>query len=121
LVLNAYVQPTVQQYFARLQSAFADVGIRCPFSAMQSNGGTASFEWAKEHPITLIESGPAAGVNGGGEDTARRFSPFCWRIRVALAHKGLTVETIPWRFTEKAAIVIPDRNGFRSSKKVAEY
>jgi N-methylhydantoinase A len=32
---------------------------------MQSNGGTASFEWAKEHPITLIESGPAAGVNGG--------------------------------------------------------
>ena len=39
-----------------------------------------------------------------GEDTARRFSPFCWRIRMALAHKGLTVETIPWRFTEKAAI-----------------
>ena len=64
-VLNAYVQPIVQQYFGRLQSALADVGIRCPFSAMQSNGGTASFEWAKEHPITLIESGPAAGVNGG--------------------------------------------------------
>ena len=54
-MLNAYVQPIVQQYFARLQSAFADVGIRCPFSAMQSNGGTASFEWAKEHPITLID------------------------------------------------------------------
>jgi len=63
-VLNAYVQPIVQQYFGRLQSALAGVGIRCPFSAMQSNGGTASFEWAKEHPITLIESGPAAGVNG---------------------------------------------------------
>jgi glutathione S-transferase len=31
----------------------------------------------------------------------RRFSPFCWRIRMALAHKGLAVETIPWRFSEK--------------------
>mgnify|MGYP006199127775 CR=1 FL=1 len=30
---------------------------------MQSNGGTTSFNWAKEHPITLVESGPAAGVN----------------------------------------------------------
>ncbi|HZT50556.1 MAG TPA: glutathione S-transferase N-terminal domain-containing protein, partial [Stellaceae bacterium] len=31
----------------------------------------------------------------------RRFSPYCWRARMALAHKGLEVETIPWRFTEK--------------------
>jgi glutathione S-transferase len=34
----------------------------------------------------------------------RRFSPYCWRTRLALAHKELGVETIPWRFTEKAAI-----------------
>ena len=33
-----------------------------------------------------------------------RFSPNCWRVRMALAHKGLDVETIPWRFTEKAEI-----------------
>jgi glutathione S-transferase len=39
-----------------------------------------------------------------GEETARRFSPFCWRSRMALAHKGLSVETIPWRFTEKGVI-----------------
>ena len=36
----------------------------------------------------------------GAEDD-RRFSPYCWRIKMALAHKGLAVETIPWRFTEK--------------------
>lgn len=36
-----------------------------------------------------------------GADPALRFSPYCWRIRMALAHKGLAVETIPWRFTEK--------------------
>jgi glutathione S-transferase len=39
-----------------------------------------------------------------GADPNRRFSPYCWRIRMALAHKNLTVETIPWRFTDKAAI-----------------
>ena len=31
----------------------------------------------------------------------RRFSPFCWRTRMALAHKGLDVEYVPCGFTEK--------------------
>jgi glutathione S-transferase len=39
-----------------------------------------------------------------GADPALRFSPFCWRTRMALAHKGLEVETVPWRFTEKDVI-----------------
>ncbi len=39
-----------------------------------------------------------------GTDEQRPFSPFCWRIRMALAHKGLSAETIPWCFTEKEAI-----------------
>jgi len=39
-----------------------------------------------------------------GTDAARPFSPFCWRTRMALAHKGLPAKSIPWRFTEKAAI-----------------
>src|SRR5581483_5239753 len=39
-----------------------------------------------------------------GTDAARPFSPYCWRTRMALAHKGLDCGSIPWRFTEKAAI-----------------
>ncbi len=39
-----------------------------------------------------------------GADPRLRFSPYCWRIRMALAHKGLEAETIPWRFNEKQAI-----------------
>ena len=39
-----------------------------------------------------------------GADPNVRFSPYCWRTRMALAHKRLAVETIPWRFTEKQAI-----------------
>jgi glutathione S-transferase len=39
-----------------------------------------------------------------GADPARRFSPYCWRTRMALAHKGLAVRTVPWRFTDRDAI-----------------
>ena len=39
-----------------------------------------------------------------GADPSLRFSPYCWRTRMALAHKGLAVTTIPWRFTEKDAL-----------------
>ncbi len=39
-----------------------------------------------------------------GADPARRFSPYCWRTRMALAMKDLPVETIPWRFTEKQVL-----------------
>src|SRR6185437_9921868 len=39
-----------------------------------------------------------------GADPALRFSPYCWRTRFALAHKGLAVETVPWRFTETEAL-----------------
>jgi glutathione S-transferase len=35
---------------------------------------------------------------------AVRLSPYCWRTRMALAHKGLEAETIAWRFNDKAAI-----------------
>ena len=63
-VLNAYVQPIVQRYFESLESSLRGQGLDCPFAAMQSNGGSTSFSWAKAHPITLVESGPSAGVNG---------------------------------------------------------
>jgi glutathione S-transferase len=50
-------------------------------------------------PITMYD---LAGAEAG-----RRFSPFCWRTRMALAHKGLDVETVPWRFTEKDKLPAP--------------
>lgn len=39
-----------------------------------------------------------------GTESDRVFSPYCWRTRMALAHKDIKAETIPWRFTEKDAI-----------------
>ena len=33
-----------------------------------------------------------------------RFSPFCWRTKMALKHKHLEFRTEPWRFTETATL-----------------
>jgi glutathione S-transferase len=66
-----------------------------------------------------------------GAEDARRFSPYCWRIRMSLRHKGLAFEGVPWRFTEKARIapagarLVPViRDGERwvhDSMAIAEY
>jgi glutathione S-transferase len=37
-------------------------------------------------------------------DETVRFSPYCWRVKLALAHKSLSYTTVPWRFTDKAAL-----------------
>src|SRR5579864_7794285 len=37
-------------------------------------------------------------------DPALRFSPHCWKTRMALAHKGLQAERLPWRFSDKDVI-----------------
>lgn len=38
------------------------------------------------------------------EDPELRFSPHCWKVRMALAHKGLAAERLPWRFSQKDVI-----------------
>ncbi len=66
-----------------------------------------------------------------GADDARPFSPYCWRTRMALAHKGLSAESIPWCFTEKHAIaphqsekvpvLIDDETSIANSWAIANY
>lgn len=63
-VLNAYVQPIIKRYFARLESALTERDLTCPYYAMQSNGGISTFDQAQMSPLTLVESGPAGGVAG---------------------------------------------------------
>ncbi|MEE8333144.1 MAG: glutathione S-transferase N-terminal domain-containing protein [Alphaproteobacteria bacterium] len=42
-------------------------------------------------------------------DADRRFSPYCWRARLALAHKGLEAEYIPVGFTDKDKVAFSDQ------------
>jgi glutathione S-transferase len=39
-----------------------------------------------------------------GNNPEKKFSPHCWKSRLALAHKQLPVESVPVRFTEKEKI-----------------
>jgi glutathione S-transferase len=39
-----------------------------------------------------------------GANELVRFSPYCWRVKLAMAHKNLPFETVPWHFTDKEAI-----------------
>lgn len=39
-----------------------------------------------------------------GRDRDRRFSPYCWRVKKALQHKGLAYETIAVAFSEIAQL-----------------
>jgi glutathione S-transferase len=66
---------------------------------------------ATEIPASVEETMAIILYDLAGVEADRRFSPFCWRTRMALAHKGLEVEAVPWRFTEKDRL--PQPNGGR--------
>ncbi|MBX6372700.1 MAG: hydantoinase/oxoprolinase family protein [Acetobacteraceae bacterium] len=59
---NAYVQPLMRRYLDRLEAKLASLGFRGRLLIMLSGGGIASVRDAKDYPIRLIESGPAAGA-----------------------------------------------------------
>jgi N-methylhydantoinase A len=61
-VLNAYVGPLVSQYLVALERMLGDGGFSGAFRIMQSNGGVMAAETAKKMPVTMMESGPVAGV-----------------------------------------------------------
>jgi N-methylhydantoinase A/oxoprolinase/acetone carboxylase beta subunit len=62
--MNAFVGPGTGRYLARLADALSEKGVRPELLVMRSNGGVASVTEAAERPVTLMLSGPAAGVLG---------------------------------------------------------
>jgi N-methylhydantoinase A len=63
-VINSYVRPVVETYLTHLADGLKGMGVTVPLVVMQSNGGLATTQIAKEKPVYCIESGPAAGVVG---------------------------------------------------------
>ena len=64
-VANAYVTPVIDDYLGRLTDRAADRGLPAP-RVMQSNGGIADATTVRDHAVTTVLSGPAAGVVGAG-------------------------------------------------------
>ncbi len=63
---NAFVQPLMSAYLAKLQQALSARGFAGALRMMHSAGGLMSPQTACDYPIRLLESGPA----GGGLATA---------------------------------------------------
>ena len=61
---DAYIKPVVDGYLDRLQGGLSQAGVAAPLQIMQSRGGLAGTEVARERPVRLFLSGPAAGVMG---------------------------------------------------------
>jgi N-methylhydantoinase A len=59
---NAYVQPLMRRYLDRLETKLGAIGFAGRLYVMLSGGGIAAVQEAREFPIRLIESGPAAGA-----------------------------------------------------------
>lgn len=61
---DAYVRPVVQRYIADLGSGLRAMGVGADLMVMQSRGALTGAENALRRPVSLVASGPAAGVLG---------------------------------------------------------
>ncbi|MGF1474654.1 MAG: hydantoinase/oxoprolinase family protein [Geminicoccaceae bacterium] len=59
---NAYVQPLIAGYLARLEQRLHDRDVNAPIYLMSSGGGLTTIAMARKFPVRLIESGPAGGA-----------------------------------------------------------
>lgn len=65
VLLNAYLQPVMQRYLERLETAVAaESGDESRVFVMQSSGGIAALSAAAREPVRTVLSGPAGGVVG---------------------------------------------------------
>ena len=61
-VIDAYVKGVAEGYLDQLSDGLKVRGYENRLFVMLSNGGTATIETAKNVPVQIVESGPAAGV-----------------------------------------------------------
>jgi N-methylhydantoinase A len=65
-VINAYLQPILARYVAKLDGRLAQAGVKTRQTyIMQSNGGMATFGATARKAVTTVLSGPAGGVTAG--------------------------------------------------------
>ena len=62
---DAYMKPIVGRYLERLEAGLDAAQVDAPLQVMQSRGGLAGTAVARQRPVRLFLSGPAAGVIGG--------------------------------------------------------
>ena len=63
--LNSFVGPKTATYLQNLAGAMKEQRFNADLHLMQANGGVATAQGAVERPVTLLMSGPVAGLIGG--------------------------------------------------------
>ncbi|HEX2711367.1 MAG TPA: hydantoinase/oxoprolinase family protein, partial [Candidatus Acidoferrales bacterium] len=63
-VINATIQPVMEQYLDRLWDGLSGGKFRGDFLITRSGGGAIGYRQAKEMPVHTVLSGPAGGVQG---------------------------------------------------------
>ena len=61
-IADAYIKPLISDYLKDLSDRVRSLGMTERIALIKSNGGEASLDSAKEHPIHLTLSGPTGGV-----------------------------------------------------------
>lgn len=61
-VVNAVLMPIISRYLSDLQRKIRRLVVRAPLCTMQSDGGIVTENVALKRPVSMVESGPAAGV-----------------------------------------------------------
>ena len=65
-VLNAYVGPRVSKYLGMLEGYLKGAGFAGRLHLMRSNGGVMGLAHATAQPVSMMESGPVAGMIAAG-------------------------------------------------------
>jgi N-methylhydantoinase A len=61
-VVNAVLSPLMTGYLSSLRSSLTRSRFRAPVYVMNSDGGASTIAFASGNPVSVLESGPAAGV-----------------------------------------------------------
>lgn len=109
-VLSAYTMPVVASYLDGLEQTLHAAAVDASMYVMRSSGGVCSFAQGTRTPISLLESGPVAGVTAAvelgrrlgarhvlaldiGGTTAKTAAIRDGQVRVSTLHH---VEATPW-------------------------
>jgi N-methylhydantoinase A len=66
-IVNAYTRPKIERYLQSLRTRLGNEGFDGELFMMHSNGGMVHVDYAGEHSVELLLSGPAGGVVAGAQ------------------------------------------------------
>ena len=117
-VINAALRPIVSRYLENIETRLRAQGIASELLVMQSSGGLMTFADARNRPVFMVESGPAAGVITAAHlgESLGHHNVISFDMGGTTAKVGLVQDGTP-RITkdyEVGSVAQPGSGGFRA-------